>query len=76
LASTRFAGAEIRWSGPAAFCNWPIASISARRALPFAANIASACDEERSEIVESDNNPTASTVSSTISDKEITKAKP
>ena len=73
---TRLAGAVIRLSGPAVFCKSPIANISAIRALARATDIALVCPEDRSEMLESVNKPTAMTVNKIISDKVTISAKP
>ena len=68
--------AVIRWSGPAVFCNSPSANISATRAFARAVFPEPDNDEDRSEMADSDNKPTATTVRSTINDSVTTKAKP
>jgi len=64
------------WSGPIVVWSSPIASISAIRAFAWASARDSPAPLVRSETAESVSSPTESTVSSTISVSEITKAKP
>ncbi|WP_345714455.1 hypothetical protein [Luteolibacter yonseiensis] len=66
----------IALSGPAAFCRSPIASINASFALARAMAIASPCPVDLSEMLESDSNPTAVTVSRIIMVKVTMRAKP
>ena len=73
---TRLAGAVIRLSGPAVFCNSPIANISAKRALARAAAMAFPWPEDRKLMLDSVSKPTAITVNKIISESVTTRAKP
>ena len=65
-----------RWSGPVCFCSWAIAIVSDIRALALASARSAWRVEVASDRLDNPSRPTANTVSSTISDSEMTKAKP